>query len=131
MRAKFVRGQDPKDSMDIGLVERRNMERFLDEMVETHGGEQSIIEKRDPKGILHYLEGCWTTDERWKFWLFYDFQGESEENKWFVGTGKIQSSNLFGKYDIEEASEWIRLQYKSKRQTEDFNRFAQEQMDKK
>ena len=124
MRAKsvnFERGKDPMDSMDIGMVERRMMDGFFEEMIEKHGGEKSIVVKKIE--LFHYIEGYWTSPEDWSFCLMYDITAPEGDFQWFVGYGK-KEPNIHGKDTFEEATEWIRLQYKSKIQTRDFENWA-------
>lgn len=120
MRAKFIRGQDPKDSMSIGLIGYRKIDEFLDEMVKTHGGTKSIIEKEE-NIHLHYFEGCWSTKNGWKYYIFYDMM--EEKIKWYVSSVDIKEDRVYGKDTFEEATEWIRLQYYTKIDTEKFNKF--------
>jgi hypothetical protein len=119
MRAKFIRGQDPKDSIGIGDIGWRGMESVLKEFKEKYGGEWSIQDKEENK-YLHYLEGNWITPQGWEFWLFYD-RMEEETIRWYVMLGnRDDERKTFGKESLEEAKEWIELQHKSKEEYEDW-----------
>ena len=126
MRAKFVRGQDPRDAMGIGDVGWRGIESTLADLKQNHGGEWSIQDK-EPDNLIHYLEGEWITKEGWKFYLLYDLT-EDAFSLWYVMTGDRDEDSLtIGKDTLEEAKEWIELQYKSKKDGEEFDRFMMQQ----
>ena len=119
----FERGQDPKDAMGVGMTGYRKMKEFLEYKVESIGGEQSIIEKQ-PDHLLHYYEGCWTTPEGWTFYILHDIK-VIDDIKWYVSTFDPDTDQVFGKDTFDEATEWIGLQYQSKKDQEGFNRFMQ------